>query len=267
MKIVSTNHPIIINGVIKRHASEYLSADGVNVISSKDPIIVDGKRISNPSWYLSADGDEFYNAEGDNYSYLDQKNTADVKNFQDYLDAKKIGWVGATNPQKDNGKMLNRGRGYGTYGPSTANAYFVYGAEWEALKNPPQGTPSVTPTSTTAPSVTPVTTNVPQIPAGQQPTVAQLEEQKKKGIFWDKLKGTWITAKQSGVLDWLAGLVGIKLPQGQQGNLPPVGSPQYGSNTTDGKDRKLSRNAKIAIGLGGVLVVGLIIYSISKNRK
>jgi hypothetical protein len=246
---IKTRNPIIINGARESNPSEYLSADGDDFYNA------DGDDFYN------ADGDDFYNAEGDNYSYIDQKNSVDVKAFQNYALTKgaDISYLTYTGKRLTGSAAAN-----GVWHSGTQRAYAKYGAEWEALKNPPQGTPTITPTSTTAPSVEVVNTNVPQVPAGQQPTVAQLEEQKKKGIFWDKLKGTWIKAKQSGVLDWLAGLIGIKKPQGE---LPPVGSPQYGSNTTAGKDRKLSKNAKIAIAIGSVLVVGLIIYSIRRNRK
>jgi hypothetical protein len=45
-----------------------------------------------------------------------------TKAFQDWLDAKYPQWL--------KGKTLNKGSGYGTFGPSTKVAYATYGAEW-----------------------------------------------------------------------------------------------------------------------------------------
>jgi hypothetical protein len=46
----------------------------------------------------------------------------EVKAFQDWMDAKHPNWV--------NGKNLNKGQGYGNFGPSTKSAYTTYGAEY-----------------------------------------------------------------------------------------------------------------------------------------
>lgn len=48
--------------------------------------------------------------------------SAQTKAFQDWLDAKYPKWL--------KGKTLNKGSGYGTFGPSTKVAYATYGAEW-----------------------------------------------------------------------------------------------------------------------------------------
>ena len=46
----------------------------------------------------------------------------EIKAFQDWMDAKHPNWV--------NGKNLNKGAGYGNFGPSTKTAYTTYGAEY-----------------------------------------------------------------------------------------------------------------------------------------
>jgi len=50
------------------------------------------------------------------------KNSTEVKAFQDWMDKNYPNWV--------NGKNLNKGSGYGTYGPSTTKAWNTYGAEY-----------------------------------------------------------------------------------------------------------------------------------------
>jgi hypothetical protein len=53
---------------------------------------------------------------------------SDVKAFQDWMDINRPNWV--------NGKNLNKGRGYGTYGPSTQKAWASYKAEYQKGSSP-----------------------------------------------------------------------------------------------------------------------------------
>lgn len=53
----------------------------------------------------------------------------EIKAFQDWLDIKYPTWV--------NGKKLNKGAGYGNYGPATKAAYNSYGAEYLKSLQPP----------------------------------------------------------------------------------------------------------------------------------
>jgi hypothetical protein len=58
------------------------------------------------------------------------KNSTEVKAFQDWMDKNYPNWV--------NGKNLNKGSGYGTYGPSTTKAWNTYGKIYQdslALSN------------------------------------------------------------------------------------------------------------------------------------
>jgi len=283
---IKTKYPIIINGVKESPASEYLSAEGELITSSKNPIIINGKHISNPTWYLPMDGenfdtmtsvemsdgktgngksqssnkDEFYDADGDNYSYIDQKNSGQVKAFQDWLDAKGLKWVGATNAALTNGKALKKGGGYGTFGPSTTKAYAVYGAEWEATRTSSTPAPSSAPTGSSAPApptsnVEVVTSGVPTIPSGSQPTAAQIEQQKKKGVFWNKAKGVWVKAKEAGIFDWLGNILGVTPTTTET----PI--------EEEPRSRKMGSGVQTAIIIGAVVVVGLFLYSQSKKGK
>lgn len=84
-------------------------------IITNSPVMFNEEHLSSEDLYLSASG-------------LDKN---DVKNFQDWLDAKGIRFVGATNAKRDNGRALNKGTGYGNFGPSTTAAYGVYGLAYE----------------------------------------------------------------------------------------------------------------------------------------
>jgi hypothetical protein len=49
--------------------------------------------------------------------------TDQIKKFQDWMDLNHLGWV--------NGKNLNKGTGYGSWGPSTQKAWDQYGKEYK----------------------------------------------------------------------------------------------------------------------------------------
>ena len=63
----------------------------------------------------------------------DQPNN--VKGFQDWLDKKYPTWL--------KGGKLNRGRGYGTFGPNTKLAWSKYKTEYQNNPNITQGTDSI----------------------------------------------------------------------------------------------------------------------------
>jgi hypothetical protein len=74
-------------------------------------------------------------------------------------------------------------------------------------------------------------------------------------IVWDKVKQAWVKAKESGLLDKGLDLVKARLgrPTSTQVNvpLPPPPPPE---------PTGLSKNAKIGIAVGGVVVLGLVIF-------
>jgi hypothetical protein len=59
----------------------------------------------------------------------------DTMKFQDWMDANRPNWVGATNTALNNGKQLNQGYGYGNFGSSTTKAYNKYAADWRKTLN------------------------------------------------------------------------------------------------------------------------------------
>ena len=63
---------------------------------------------------------------------------SEIQKFQDWLDAKGLGWVGATNSTLTNGKPLKKGGGYGNFGSSTQKAWAIYGSEYLKLTTPTQ---------------------------------------------------------------------------------------------------------------------------------
>ena len=76
----------------------------------------------------------FIDSSNDYYSNIDAKNVQEVKAFQDWLDAKyPSGWATYSNGKKYvvGGKKAN---GYGNYGKSTTAAYITDGAEWEKTR-------------------------------------------------------------------------------------------------------------------------------------
>lgn len=82
-------------------------------------------RIITANPILTRSNDEFYSLDA-------TSSKSEIKAFQDWLDAKGLKWVKATNTDLTNGSKLNKGVGYGSFGPSTTKAFARYGQEWEA---------------------------------------------------------------------------------------------------------------------------------------
>jgi len=58
-----------------------------------------------------------------------------IKSFQDWMDSTYPNWVGCTDSKCTNGKNLNKGKGYGTFGPSTTKAWSKLGNIFNAEYN------------------------------------------------------------------------------------------------------------------------------------
>jgi hypothetical protein len=58
-----------------------------------------------------------------------------IKAFQDWMDSTHPNWVGCTDSKCTNGKNLNKGKGYGTFGPSTTKVWNLYGNDFNAQYN------------------------------------------------------------------------------------------------------------------------------------
>jgi hypothetical protein len=61
--------------------------------------------------------------------------TPKIKAFQDWMDSTYPNWVGCTDSKCTNGKNLNKGKFYGTFGPSTTKAWNLYGNDFNAQYN------------------------------------------------------------------------------------------------------------------------------------
>ena len=59
-----------------------------------------------------------------------------TKAFQDWMDINHPNWVGCTDSKCTNGKNLNKGKGYGTFGQSTTKVWNLYGNDFNAQYNP-----------------------------------------------------------------------------------------------------------------------------------
>jgi hypothetical protein len=62
--------------------------------------------------------------------------TQKIKAFQDWMDSTHPNWVGCTDSKCTNGKNLNKGKGYSTFGPSTTKVWNLYGNDFNAQYNP-----------------------------------------------------------------------------------------------------------------------------------
>jgi hypothetical protein len=207
----------------------------------------------------SFSGDDYYGANGDDYYSIDGKNPEETKKFQDWLDnVKKIKWVGATNTDLTNGNFLNKGFGYGNFGASTTKANSRYGAEYQAFLNPVTNT-----------QVQNVIAQAPVVPPNTNPTPNQVADAKKKGLFWDKVKGGWVYAKESGILDWVGNLFGLQPPPAFQPTqtTTTTGSAGTGGAVITDNEKGMSKTTKTLLYVGGALVLGFVIYTIAKPKK
>lgn len=175
MKVISYTDPIIVDGVRINQPSDYLSADGEDFYNArgrrmkrlgkigrrfgkvlkKHPTVALARAFKSR---VSFDGSDYYDFDGDSFSYIDQKNTNEVKAFQEYV--LKI--------KKDSTILGNAGAD-GIWGNNTAKAYEKYGADYEEyLKKAKALFGKVTgivpnaplPTTTTSSSTTTTTTTV-----------------------------------------------------------------------------------------------------------
>ena len=236
--IVKTINPVTINRKRVSDPSMYLNADGIQV-KTINPITINNKEVSEPSKYLSFD------ASGKPVT------KAEIQQFQNWLDAIYPTWL--------KGGKLNGGSGYGTFGPSTSKAWGTYGADF--VKSLSTGT---TPTGTTPTGTTPTTPTA-------EPTKDEKIANAKLGKIWDKTKG-WITSdKAKDVLKSLTeggGIMGaINALLGGGSDATPDATVTGGGTTTETTKEGLSKGAKIGIAVGSVVILGIIIYAVTRPKN
>lgn len=153
-----------------------------------------------------------------------------IKNFQNWLDVNYPTW--------NVGKRMSMGAGYGTFNSVTEAAWGLYGDRYatEVLK------------------------------VGDNLSTTDPSGKTQKGKLWDKVKKTWVDAKEAGLvdkgLDFLKGVFGGSSAQAQTGATDVTTT-----DTTITDKKGMSTTTKILIG-GGVLVgVGLIIYFATRGSK
>lgn len=182
----------------------------------------------------------------DYMSSIDGKNSSQVMAFQKYANSKGAKLIVDGLWGRKDGKKSN-----------TQKAYDVYGAEWEkSVISAPTGT---TTTTTETKPETVVVNDAPKVPTGSAPSSTQVEEQKQKGVFWDKAKGVWVRAKDSGMLDNLANYFGL--------NTGAPTNPTVDTNTPPIDDKpKMSKGLKIGLIVGGVILLGVIVYAVTRPK-
>lgn len=188
-----------------------------------NPIILNGVKQNKSDYYIG----------------FDSSNSNEVKAFQDWLDIFYPTWM--------KGGKLNKGTGYGSFGPSTRKMQDKI-AEFE----------KVTGKSTTA---TPLVDT-------KAPTTKEVERQKKLGKVWDASKKAFVFAKEAGILDTLLGKLGVQKPE----PAPVQGATQTEVQTETQKNEQpskegMSTTTKVILIGGGVLLLGVIIYFATKNKS
>lgn len=98
------------------------------------------------------------------------------------------------------------------------------------------------------------------------PSSSDVEKAKKEGFDWDKATGTWKKVQDSGALDYIAGLLGKRNQQPTQ--TYSGGGINYSVIPVDDetKEEGLSTGMKIGLAVGGVAVIGAIIYFATRKK-
>jgi len=89
------------------------------------------------------------------------------------------------------------------------------------------------------------------------------KSQNEKGLTWDKVKGAWTKAQDSGLVDKAKGLLGGLFGGG---NAPSGGGSAPVSKTPPTKSKKMTTTTKVLIGVG-VVVAGFLIYKVASNKS
>jgi hypothetical protein len=192
------------------------------------PVIMDRKVIANK-----------FAANTMNFSSFDASgkpsNSNEWKSFQKWFNAK--GYTPALTVD-------------GIPGTNTNKAWETYGAKFTADRMALSGTllqtfGPVTTTTTTTQSTT--------------PSADDQEKMKKLGYFWDKAKGVYTKAQESGVLDSVLNVFGLGAPK-------TVTQTEAVKVTESGKQPMSNTTKAILIG-GGALVLITIIALVTKSKR
>jgi hypothetical protein len=136
---------------------------------------------------------------------------------------------------KSKGADLGNGGVDGKWSDSTSAAWKQYGDQYLASLNQA--------------NTQPTTTN--------QPTPEQIAVAKKNGFDWNSVTKKFEKFKESGALDAVLSLFGL----GKKPDEAPT------DNKLKNPDKGMSTGAKIAIGVGAAIVLGVIVYTATKKSK
>jgi hypothetical protein len=89
------------------------------------------------------------------------------------------------------------------------------------------------------------------------PTATEVAANTKKGLTYDKALNAWVKAKDSGLLDKAKGLLGLGGAPTETGGDMPL---------PEEEEKKWSTGAKVGVAVGGALVLGLIIYAVTRKK-
>lgn len=191
------------------------------------PVYINRKPVSPKDWYASAEGEKKY---ASYEHWLGARSNEDsYKAFQDWMDINHPNWV--------NGKNLNKGSGYGVFGPSTTQAWNKYSGEFKSYINKNFVDPSLAKQQKSA------------------STKAKVEKAKERAK----------AVKDSGVFGGLIdGIFGKK----ENTDSTQVAEASVSDTPTpDGDKKGLSTTAKIGIAIGGTALLGFLIYLGTRKKK
>lgn len=95
-----------------------------------------------------------------------------------------------------------------------------------------------------------------------------IASQQKKGLTWDKVKGAWTKAQESGLIDKGKELLGGLFGKKPKSKPAPVSTSGGGGGKGSGRTQQgMSDTTKLLIGVGVVAVLGFVIYKASKGNK
>ena len=93
---------------------------------------------------------------------------------------------------------------------------------------------------------------------GATPSAGAISNAQKAGMVWDKARGIFVKAKELGLVDGFLNRLGVRRDRGQT----PITTTQEPPQTK----QPMSNTTKILLGVGGLVVVGLLVYAVTRPK-